>query len=281
MAPPEDSAHATYTLVVFSNAANGRLRRGFSAHFVPWCNARALSQIPKDYTSAKNSGDPLIQSMRLRKPMNPFVAEFFAQGILRRLGIGTAEQVFCSGKEARALGEDYAVKFAGHQPAQSLTWNPESVRRGWCLASKLVPDAASLDYISRSLITSQDARSQILRQCAIGHAEKDQGYDELIARTLGKTCIPADKFFINFKPTKSELLLIAAAMALDGEKYLRVCAGRVFLGCSAPHFGNVLATKTGQLISIDHCRGYFENGQDLRELFYFVDRKRGSIRSSQ
>jgi hypothetical protein len=59
-------------------------------------------------------------------------------------------------------------------------------------------------------------------------------------------------------------------MALDGKSYLTICAARVFIGCSAPHFGNVLVTKAGELVSIDHCRGYFEKGDDLRELFYFV-----------
>jgi len=55
--------------------------------------------------------------------------------------------------------------------------------------------------------------------------------------------------------------------------YLRICAARVFIGCSAPHFGNVLVTKKGELISIDHARGFFEKGDDLRELFYFVNRR--------
>jgi hypothetical protein len=272
MAGIEDSAHAIFTLVVASNAAARRARKGFSSHFVPWCNARALSQFPRGYTATNNSGDSLVQSMQSRKPLNAFAAEFFAQGILRCLGIATAEQIICNAKEARALPDNFVVKVAGEEPAQNLTWNPDSVRTGWCLASKLVPDAASLDFIARKLITTEHAKTQILRQCALAHAEKDRGFEELIGRTLGKTCVAADKFFAAFRPTESELKLIADAMAIDGKEYLQICAARVFLGCSAPHFGNVLATKTGELISLDHARASYEKNDDIRKMFYFVSR---------
>src|SRR5580704_12532406 len=113
----------------------------------------------------------------------------------------------------------------------------------------------------------------MLRKCAAIQAEKDRSWEELIAKTLGKTCEPADKFFADFKPTESEIEVIKQSMALDGMPYLRICAARVFIGCSSPHFGNVLVTKKGELISIDHASGYFESEDHLKELFYFVDRK--------
>jgi hypothetical protein len=141
------------------------------------------------------------------------------------------------------------------------------------LVSELVPNAASLDYVSRKIITSQSVRTQRLRESAAIHAQNDQALDELMAQALGKTCEPADKFFGDFRPTESEIELIKSAMALDGKKYLTICAARVFLGCSAPHFGNVLVTKKSELVSIDNCRGYFEKGDDIRELMYFIDRK--------
>jgi hypothetical protein len=267
MAIIEDSAHAIFTIISASNAATGKLRKGYSSHFSHWYGARVLCEF------RPNSTDPLIQSMRQRKSMNPFALEFFAQGILRRLGIRTVEQQICSGKEARVLPPDFIVKVAGEEPAQNLTWNPASVRNGWCLVSRLVPDTASLDYISRKLITSHSVRTQMLRESGAIHASKDRTIEELIAKTLGKTCEPADKFFADFKPTESEIQLIKSAMALDGLPYLRICAAHVFIGCSSPHFGNVLVTKAGELISLDHARGYFEKGDDLRELFYFVDRR--------
>jgi hypothetical protein len=263
----EDSAHAIFTLVVVSNAATGIVRAGFQSHFCRWVNARA-----KSYMSEKDSGDPLIQLMRLRKTMNPFTAEFFAQGIMRRLGIRTVPQKICTASEARALSADYVVKIAGREPAQSLNWKPSMALTGWCLASRLVPDAASLDYVARKLVTTHSAQTQVLQQCAALHAEKDLAIEELIAKTLGKTCIPADKFFADFKPTSSEIQTIKSAMALDGEKYLSICAARVFLGSSAPHFANVLITKSGELVSIDHARAAYEDNSDLKELFYFIAR---------
>ncbi len=267
MALVEDSAHAIFTIIAASNAVAGRVRKGFDSHFSRWYHARVLCMF------RPHSTDPLIQSMRLRKAVNPFALEFFAQGILRRLGIRTVEQRICNGKEARALPADFVVKVAGEEPAQNLTWNPASVRNGPCLVSRLVPDAASLDYVARKIITSHSARTQMLRESAAIHASKDWAFEQLIAKALGKSCEPADKFFADFKPTQSEIEVIKAAMALDGPAYLRICAARVFIGCSAPHFGNVLVTKKGELISIDHARGYFEKGDDLRELFYFVDRR--------
>jgi hypothetical protein len=113
----------------------------------------------------------------------------------------------------------------------------------------------------------------MLRESAAIHAQNDQTLDELIAQALGKTCEPADRFFADFRPTESEIELIKRAMALDGLPYLRICAARIFVGSSAPHFGNVLVTKKGELFSIDHARGYFAKGDDLRELMYFIDRR--------
>jgi len=273
----EDSAHAIFTIVSASAADTGKLRRGYTEHFQKWYHAKVMAEFQP------NSTDPLIQSMRQRKSMNPFALEFFAQGILRRLGIRTVEQRICSVQEARALPANFVVKVAGNsnnlrwnpnpQNGQNIAWNPVAVRNGWSLISRLEPDSASLDFVSRTLITSQSVRTQMLRESAAIHAQNDQTLEELIGQALGKTCVPADKFFADFKPTEAEIELIKSAMALDGRKYLTICAARVFVGCSAPHFGNVLVTKKGELISIDHARGYFESGEDIRELMYFIDRR--------
>jgi hypothetical protein len=273
----EDSAHAIFTIIAASASATGKLRKGYTQHFQPWNHARVLAEF------RPNSNDPLIQTMRLRKTINPFALEFFAQGILRRLGIHTVKQSIFSGREARLLAANFVVKVAGDshdlkwnpngQNARNIAWNPAAVRNGWCLVSKLEPDAASLDYVSRKLITSQSVRTQMLRESAALHAQKDQTLEALTAQALGKTCVPADKFFADFKPTEPEIELIKSAMALDGKKYLTICAARIFIGCSSPHFGNVLVTKQGELISIDHASGYFEREDHLRELFYFVDRR--------
>jgi hypothetical protein len=261
----EDSAHAIFLLIVASNSATRKERKGFESHFLPWAKARTFSgDLP-------NSADPLHQSMRLRRVMNPFVSEFFGCAIMRRLGIRTPdEQIICTPAKARALSGDFIVKVVHREgTAQSLTWNPTGAATSlWCLASRRVPNAASVDFVSRTIITSHSARAQFLQTCARAY----QTFEELTAQTLGKTCESADNFFADFKPTESEIELIKRSMALDGSAYLRICAARVFIGSSAPHFGNVLVTKAGELISIDHARGYFEKGDDLSELFYFVDR---------
>jgi hypothetical protein len=263
----EDSAHAIFTIVTISNAATGRIRQGFTSHFCKWVAARA-----KSYMDTKASSDPLVTSMQLRKTLNPFLAEFFAQALLRRLNIPTVPQIICSGEEARALGDNVVVKVAGREPAQSLEWKPEMARVGWCLASEIVEGAATLDYCARKIVTSHSAQTQVLRQIALLHAQKDIEIENLIARILGKECTPADRFFSEFRPTASEIEQIRSAMAIDGKKYLSIAAARIFLGSSAPHFANVLTTKDGTLISIDHARAAFEDGSDLFEMFYFVSR---------
>jgi hypothetical protein len=277
MAIVEDSAHAIFTIIAASAAATGKLRKGYVSHFQPWYHARVLCEF------RPNSTDPLIQTMRLRKTINPFALEFFAQGILRRLGIRSVKQTICSGREAQLLPANFVVKVAGNsndlkwnpnpQNARKIPWDVDAVRNGWCLVSELVPDAASLDYIARKIITNHSVRTQMLRESAALHAQKDQTLEALTAKALGKTCAPADKFFADFKPTDPEIELIKSAMALDGKNYLTICAARIFIGCSAPHFGNVLVTKKGELITIDHASGYFESEDHLRELFYFVDRR--------
>jgi hypothetical protein len=269
----EDSANAISEIIVASCAPTGRVRPGFGSQFVPWCAARTASGIPRDKSSAENLANPAVESMRLRKSMDAFVSEFFAQSVLRRLGIRTVPQKICTASEARKLPADFVVKTASSVPmARHLSWNPGEVPTGWCLASRLVPHAATLDYISRKLIVGHDARTQFVRQCAGWYAMKDKAIDETIARALEKTCVPADIFFTEFKPTQLEIEAIKSAMAIDGSQYIAISAARVFLGCSAPHFSNVLATVRGELISLDHARACFEDGEDLRNLFGFVNR---------
>jgi hypothetical protein len=260
--PKEDSAHAIYLLI---SASNSRSRKGFETHFLPWAKARTFSgDLP-------NSADLLNQSMRLRRVMNPFIAEFFGCAIMRRLGIQTPkEQVICTAAQAKRLPDDFVVKvLQKEETAQTLTWNPTGATTTWCLASSRVPNAATLDFVSRTIITSLSARAQFLQTCARAY----QTFEELTAQALGKTCVPADKFFGDFRPAESEIEHIKDAMRIDGLKYLRIAAARVFLGCSCPHFSNLLVTGDGQLVSIDHARSHFEIGEDLRKLFYFVDRK--------
>jgi len=166
--------------------------------------------------------------------LNPFVAEFFGQGVLRRLGIGTAsEQFICTAEQALTLSDDFVVKFDPDGWMRNLSWNPGAIPTGWCLASRLVPDAASLFFVARKISKTHPGRGR--------HDDGDER---------------AGKFYAKFNPTAGEIEHIKLAMATDGVQYLSIAAARVFLGSTCtPHFGNILVTKSGKLISIDHTNG--------------------------
>jgi len=96
--------------------------------------------------------------------------------------------------------------------------------------------------------------------------------DAEFANLIGKSCESADMLYGSFNPTEVELRAIEKEIALDSEQYLRICAARIFLGCSAPHYANVLVTRRSELISIDHVAAALESGDDLGMLFKFVKR---------
>jgi hypothetical protein len=188
----------------------------------------------------------LLSAKRSTNRINPYAMELFSARILRRLGIRAVdEQFICSPEQARELSDNYVVKFDREGQGQNLTWNPGAIPVGWCLASKLVIDAVSLDYVEQKILRSHTGKKDELRF----------------------------KFYVGFDPTPAQVEYIKRAMALDGKKYLTVCTARVFLArrCT-PHFGNILTTKKGELISLDHVHAYFESGESLRKLFDFIDR---------
>jgi hypothetical protein len=203
-------------------------------------NARAEAKNLWAMPAFRISSIWLTAANRSNTRLNPFVSEFFAQSILRRLGIRTAEKtLICGAAEARDLPADFVVKF--EEPAQSLNWRPDALPTGWCFASELVAGAATLDYVERKILKSRSGNK------------------------------PADKFYAGFKPTLAEIERIKSAMDLHGLQYLSIAAFRVFLGCGCtPHFGNILVNKSGELISIDHAHIFVQTGEDLRKLFGFV-----------
>ncbi len=184
---------------------------------------------------------------RSRDRINPFAAEFLAQGVMRRLGIGTAsEQFICTAEQARALSDDFVVKFDRNGWTRNLSWNPGATPTGWCLASRVVRDAASLIFVACKIVRSHPGKNHDAR---------------------------ANKFYAEFNPGPAEIERIKLAMALDGVQYLSIASARVFLGCTCtPHFGNILVTKAGKLISIDHTNAEFEDGEELKQMFHFIDR---------
>ena len=184
---------------------------------------------------------------RSRERINPFVAEFLAQAVMRRLGIRTASELYiCTAEQARALSDDFVVKFDRNGKGRTLSWNPSATPTGWCLVSKVVRDAASLAFVTRMIDKGYPAKHHDVR---------------------------ADKFYSGFNPSPAEIDRIKLAMALDGVQYLSIAIARVFLGCTCtPHFGNILVNKAGELISIDHANAEFEDGEELKRMFDFIDR---------
>ena len=212
---------------------------------IPFQYARAEAEELWGMPATQISSLWLVPVKRSHEYLNPFASEFFCQEILRRLGIGIAVDTFiCTASKARALSNDaFIVKCANAGPGTNLIWNPAAVPTGACLVSRIVPDAATLGYVARKVL-----------------------------QTRAGSC-DSDKFYRGFDPSMKEIELIKAAMALNGPQYLNICAGRAFLGLNCtPHFGNVLVTKKGQLISLDHTDASFRTGEDLRRLFGFINR---------
>jgi hypothetical protein len=192
------------------------------------------------------SGWLLSRTRSFDSPMNPFVSEFLAQSILRRIGIRTVEHtIICSDKEARELPNNFVVKFARPGSPFNLKWRPGEVPAGNCLASPIVPDSASLGFIARQVLNTRE------------------GSD------------PADKFYFGFEKTltSDHIEAIRSAMDFDESPYLRIAAARVFLGSGCtPHLGNLLITRNAELITIDHVHSYFDDGGDLRLVFSSINR---------
>ncbi len=188
---------------------------------------------------------------RSRERLNSFAAEFFAQAILRRLEIGTApEHLICAAEQARTFSDDFIVKFDRNGWNRNLSWNPRETPTGWCLASRVVPDAASLFFVARRIVKSYSGR------------QKHNVNDEL-----------ADTLYSKFSPTPVEVEQIKLAMDLEGAQYLSIAAARVFLGCTCtPHFGNILVNKAGKLFSIDHSDAEFRDGEEIKGMFDFIGR---------
>jgi hypothetical protein len=188
----------------------------------------------------------LLSKKDFSSPVNPFVSEFLAQSILRRIGIHTVEHtIICTEKEARELTRDFVVKCARPGLPFDLKWHPGEVPTGICLASRIVPNAASLGYAARQVLKVRNGND------------------------------PSDKFYLGFEKglTSDEIESIRRAMDFDETPYLRIAAARLFLGSGCtPHLGNILITQKAALISIDHVHSYLENGEDLRLVFSSVNR---------
>ena len=223
--------------------------------------------------------------------LNPFVAEFFSCAILKKLDIATAPVEIVTEKEARTQ-PNAVVKFIQPDDPNGLKWDPglekrllreESTDKNGsrsCLVSKLVPNAASLSYLKKEFHLVEkpptwekrpvDAFFEKARGLFIGPAmenwaEISEQYEALVNKAIGKDCTEGYRFYYDYSPHNREQ--IRDACLWNGPQFLRLCAARVFLGCSSPHYSNVLCTEAGQLVSIDHCMVVTDDGKSVRMLF--------------
>lgn len=223
-----------------------------------------------------------------RVVLNPFIAEFVSQGILRSLGIRTAPVEILTVAEA-CNTKDVVVKWV--QPVTGvLKYDPEIEARAArgeladvlteepCLLSRLVPKAASLSYIAKTFnlvkpiisqrvfdLTQAEASQLVLGETMTTWAKVSDKSDRDFAEIIGKECQSAEKFYEGFTPKNPAK--IREATAWNGQQFLSICAARVFIGCSAPHLSNVLCTDGGELVSIDHCTTLTDDGESVRMLF--------------
>lgn len=272
----EDSAIAIGLLITASlrgSAMPAGLFREYNSEFLPFVVSR-LRVIDGSPEVMAIAGAAILDRDG-RKSMNPFAASLCAEAILRRLGIKTASSRILSSDEARMLSPNFIVKF---EERERLHWRglmPLHVFEPgrFALVCHVVPDSASVDFVRRVKLGIADFGRDETFNLLAGNLDAKFLFRRTF-QALSKQCRHADALFADFQPTDEEWPKIKAAIDMYADAYLRIAASRVFVGCTAPHFANVLVTHAGDLVSIDHDSARFEDGTDLRMLFKFV--RRGS-----
>jgi hypothetical protein len=292
----EDESIAVLLLI----AASGSLTQTTWRNFRPWFLQRF--GVP--------TGEKLFAALRLsilfgpdvsrgfvsspdRRPVNPFLSALFAEQILPRLAVRTAVSTIMEREPAQSLSATHIVKSGA--PGKRLKWVSTAPPEGlyarlnawaaspqgqYALVSDVIPDAASIDFIRR-IVLSLNEEFDVRDVFSLEFEDLSPDDVSLTIRgsrvwrlvgEVSKSCGLADKLFETFRPTENELARIRREMWWDSEQYLRIHAARVFLGLTSAHFSNVLVTRHAQLVSIDHDTAFFENGEDVEALFRFVQR---------
>jgi len=292
----EDSAIAVLLLI----SASGSLTRKTWRDFRPWFLQRF--GIPTGEQLANDLFSALRASMLLgpdisrrfvprpnpvqRHPVNPFLSALFAEEMLSRLGVRTAVSTIVEREAAQNL-DAHIVKSG--KPGGRLKWISTAAPEGlyarlnawaaspegqYALVAPIIPNAASIDYIRRIVLSMNetfDVRDVFpLDLTDYSFSIRDSRVSLLVSE-VSKSCGMADKLFEKFRPSETELTAIRDAIRWNSTPYLRIHAARAFLGLTCAHFSNVLCTRDAQLISVDHDTCYFENGDDLRMIFRFVN----------
>lgn len=286
----EDSGLGIAILVAaapVNGEASATFNASWDADFKPWLQRRLCCKLPIENMCALVRESRELACCFLepnnRTNFNPFACEYFAQSIMRRLGIATAPARISTVNQARELPPSDIVKVVAPGSFR-LRWLPNGdlgfgTAFEFCLVSSALPNAASLDFAFRKWL--RDSRSEMesglrgFSNLVIGNHER---FLQQVAAAVAKGCIDADYLYSEIHPTEKEIAMMERAAKWNGAQYLKICAARVFLGCSAAHFGNVLITTDAQLVSIDHESIGIEAGDDLKMLFRFTDRNSLSFR---
>ncbi len=289
-ASTENSAFGIVILISASHEHAGvssALFESWRTDFQPWFQRRlrCLLPITKMLDLASVSVELVRDFVEVddRATFNPFACEFFAQSIMRRLGILTAPTRIATVEHAKKLPPSDVVKVAAPGGFR-LRWSPtEGLGFGnafeYCLVSSALPNAVSLDFAFRKWLRgSRSAMESGLRDFSSMVIGKHSLFFQQVADVVAKGCVEADYLYAETHPTEKEIGLMEQAGKWDGRQYLKISAARVFLGCSMAHLGNVLITTDAQLASIDHENIGIETGEDLEMLFRFMNRNSVAFR---
>ena len=169
--PSEDSVHAIFLLLLASYQRTAT--KPNLDDFMVWFGNRVKVSIEQSQGALQGKTNPAW-----RREINPFAIEFFSQEILDWCGISTAPAIICSREQARALGPEFVLKtsfdhsyavpkYVGRDVFETVAASILGVhplvfqgarqyameRSGrWVLAVRIIPDAASMDFISRKLL---------------------------------------------------------------------------------------------------------------------------------
>jgi hypothetical protein len=181
------------------------------------------------------------------RSLDPLAAEIIGARFMRLLGVGAPTEIHTAGIEAAIAGPDWIVKsMKDGRLKHGVGWRNVLVRR--------IPGAISISALS--------AVHGVISQWP--HWEMDgTGLTEHSASLLKRFLWHVSSFMAlgngheqiaatsDFRPP-ANWDAVRAAIKWDSPQVLLLHAGRLFLGCSAAHAGNVLVSADGRLHSIDH-----------------------------
>jgi len=274
----EDSALAIELCLLASwrgETAPADLLEDYKTKFHPWSFHRITISHRRVYVPVLGRA---ILSGDGRRAINPFAAAFFSESFLQRLGIPTAHSRIEAAAEARKLlASRVIVKFSR---GSKLRWNSTPTDGdGFALVCDLIEDAASVDFIRRTKLSADEADTRVgdIYSSFLSPSSGRGLADARVVRavqTLSKICALSDSLFVGVELSDAQIRKARLVAEFVSEEWFRIAIARIFIGTTAPHFANVLTTKSGALISIDHDSARFETGDDLKMLFKFV--RRGS-----